>query len=140
MFVRDLLKVPNHPLFKNVVLLVCPILNADGNEQISKKNRTNQNGPVNGVGVRHNGQMLDLNRDAMKLESPEMLGVVTNVLNRWDPAIVMDCHTTNGSFHQEPVTFTWMMNPNGSRELINYMRDKMMPWISNQLSVEITKR
>ncbi len=136
MFVRDLLKVPNHPLFKNVVLLVCPILNADGNEQISKKNRTNQNGPVNGVGVRHNGQMLDLNRDAMKLESPEMLGVVTNVLNRWDPAIVMDCHTTNGSFHQEPVTFTWMMNPNGSRELINYMRDKMMPWISNQLSVK----
>lgn len=136
MFVRDLLKTPNHPLLKNIVLLVCPILNADGNELISTKNRTNQNGPVNGVGVRHNAQMLDLNRDAMKLESPEMAGVVANVLNRWDPAIVMDCHTTNGSYHQEPVTFTWMMNPNGSRELINYMRDRMMPWVSNQLSVK----
>ncbi|HDP74326.1 MAG TPA: hypothetical protein ENN49_00325 [Bacteroidales bacterium] len=136
MFVRDLLKNSNNPLFKKIVLLVCPILNVDGNERISTKNRPQQNGPVNGVGVRHNGQMLDLNRDAMKLESPEMLGVVTNVLNRWDPAIVMDCHTTNGSYHQEPVTFTWMMNPNGNSELINYMRDKMMPWVSSQLSVK----
>ncbi|HRR12185.1 MAG TPA: M14 family metallopeptidase [Tenuifilum sp.] len=136
MFVRDLLKNPNNPLFKNIVLLVCPILNADGNESISPKNRPWQNGPVNGVGVRHNGQMLDLNRDAMKLETPEMVGVVTNVLNRWDPSIVMDCHTTNGSYHQEPVTFTWMMNPNGNRELINYMRDRMMPWVSTQLSVK----
>ncbi|MBC7125971.1 MAG: hypothetical protein H5T24_10100, partial [Bacteroidales bacterium] len=136
MFVRDLLKNPNNPLFKNIVLLVCPILNADGNESISPKNRPWQNGPVNGVGLRHNGQMLDINRDAMKLETPEMVGVVTNVLNRWDPAIVMDCHTTNGSYHQEPVTFTWMMNPNGNRELKNYMRDKMMPWVANQLSVK----
>ncbi len=136
MFVRDILKAPGSPLLNDVVLLVCPILNADGNEQISKQNRPNQNGPVNGVGVRYNAQMLDLNRDAMKLESPEMQGVVQNVLNRWDPAIVMDCHTTNGSYHQEPVTFTWMMNPNGSRDLINYMRDKMMPWVSNQLSVK----
>lgn len=136
MFARDLIKNPNNPMLKSIVLLVCPILNPDGNEKISPGNRTWQNGPVNGVGVRYNGQMLDLNRDAMKLESPEMLGVVANVLNRWDPAIVMDCHTTNGSYHQEPVTFTWMMNPNGSRELIDYMRDKMMPWVSNQLSVK----
>lgn len=135
-FVRNLLKNPNNPLFKSIVLLVCPIINANGNERISTGNRPWQNGPVNGVGVRHNAQMLDLNRDAMKLETPEMLGVVTNVLNRWDPAIVMDCHTTNGSYHQEPVTFTWMMNPNGNRELINYMRDKMMPWVSSQLSVK----
>ncbi|QKG79797.1 M14 family metallopeptidase [Tenuifilum thalassicum] len=136
MFVRDLLKNPKNPLLKDIVLLVCPILNPDGNERISPENRPWQNGPINGVGVRHNGQMLDLNRDAMKLESPEMIGVVKNVLNRWDPAIVMDCHTTNGSYHQEPVTFTWMMNPNGSRKLINYMRDKMMPWVSNQLSAK----
>lgn len=137
MFVRDLLKNPNNPLFKSIVLLVCPILNADGNEYISTGNRPWQNGPLNGVGIRQNAQMLDLNRDAMKLETPEMLGVVTNVLNRWDPAIVMDCHTTNGSYHQEPVTFTWMMNPNGSRELINYMRDMMMRYpLSYRLSIK----
>jgi len=32
------------------------VVNADGNEKISPLNRTYQNGPVNGVGVRYNGQ------------------------------------------------------------------------------------
>ncbi|MBN2174842.1 MAG: M14 family metallopeptidase [Bacteroidales bacterium] len=127
MLMRDLLQEHPKDVFDNIVLLVCPIFNADGNEKISKENRTNQNGPVNGVGVRYNGQNLDLNRDAMKLETPEVQGLVTQVFNRWDPALSVDCHTTNGSYHEEPVTFTWMMNPNGDRNLINYMRDKFSP-------------
>ncbi len=130
MFARDLLKDKNPEILKNVVLLICPIFNADGNEKISTPNRTNQNGPVNGVGVRYNGQFLDLNRDAMKAESPEVRGVISNVFNRWDPAVFMDCHTTNGSYHVEPVTFTWMVNPNGDNSLITYMRDKMIPEMS----------
>ncbi|GAB4320427.1 MAG: M14 family metallopeptidase [Bacteroidales bacterium] len=134
MLMRDLLKNPPENFFRDVVLLVCPVFNADGNDKISKNNRTNQNGPVNGVGVRHNGQWLDLNRDAMKLETPEMRGLVQNVFNRWDPAIAVDCHTTNGSYHEEPVTFTWMMNPNGSRELINYMRDRLAPQVHKTLA------
>jgi hypothetical protein len=48
--------------------------------------------------------------------------------------VMVDCHTTNGSFHEEPVTFTWMMNPAGDRGLINYMRDKMMPGVSKDLT------
>jgi murein tripeptide amidase MpaA len=133
MYARDLLKDKNPGLLKNVVLLICPLLNPDGNEKISPLNRTNQNGPVNGVGVRYNGQFLDLNRDAMKAESPEVRGVISNVFNRWDPSVFMDCHTTNGSYHVEPVTFTWMVNPNGDNSLISYMRDKMMPEMSKTL-------
>jgi len=133
MLARDLLKDPNSEILKNVVVLIVPNLNADGNDKISTKNRTNQVGPANGVGVRYNGQFLDLNRDAMKLETPEITGVVGKIFNVWDPAITVDCHTTNGSYHEEPVTFTWMMNPNGSRNLINYMRDKMMPEVHAQL-------
>jgi murein tripeptide amidase MpaA len=133
MFARDLLSEKNPELLKHVVFLICPLFNPDGNEKISPLNRTNQNGPVNGVGVRHNGQMLDLNRDAMKAESPEVQGVIKNVFNAWDPSIFMDCHTTDGSFHVEPVTFAWMVNPNGSSSLIEYMRLKMMPEISSTL-------
>ena len=134
MFARDLLMDKNPELLKNVVLLICPVFNADGNEKISTSNRTNQNGPVNGVGVRYNGQFLDLNRDALKAESPEVRGVIFNVFNRWDPAVFMDCHTTNGSYHVEPVTFTWMVNPNGDNSLIAYMRDKMIPVMHKTLS------
>jgi len=130
---RDILLKETPDYLKNVVLLICPIFNSDGNEPINKQNRTNQNGPVNGVGVRHNGQMLDLNRDAMKLESPEDRGFVS-AMNKWDPSLFIDLHTTNGSYHQEPLTYTWMVNPNGDRKLINYMRDKMTPWMKTTLT------
>lgn len=133
MLARDILNDKRPKILEDVVILICPNFNPDGNEKISPRNRTNQNGPVNGVGTRYNGQYLDLNRDAMKAETPEMQGLITNVLNRWDPAVTVDCHTTNGSFHEEPVTFTWMMNPNGDRNLINFMRDDMMPKVSEEL-------
>src|ERR1035437_10328289 len=133
MYVRDLLKEKNPEILKNVILLICPLFNADGNEKISPLNRTYQNGPVNGVGLRYNGQFLDLNRDAMKAESPEVRGVLANVFDKWDPAVYMDCHTTDGSYHLEPTTFTWMVNPDGDNFLITYMRDKMMPEMSKTL-------
>jgi dipeptidyl-peptidase-4 len=134
MYVRDLLNEKNPEILKNVVILVCPLFNPDGNEKISPLNRTYQNGPVNGVGVRYNGQFLDLNRDAMKAESPEVRGVLTKVFNEWDPAIFMDCHTTDGSFHIEPTTFVWMVNPDGDNSLIDYMRERMIPEMSKTLS------
>jgi hypothetical protein len=133
MFARDLLSEKDPELLNHVVFLICPLFNPDGNEKINPLNRTNQNGPVNGVGLRYNGQMLDLNRDAMKAESPEVQGVITKVFNAWDPSIFMDCHTTDGSFHVEPVTFVWMVNPNGSNPLIQYMRLKMMPEMAGNL-------
>jgi len=134
MLARDVLSgiTPNY--LKDVILLITPIFNADGNEKISKENRAHQNGPANGVGIRYNGQNLDLNRDGIKVETPEVRGMIKNILNKWDPAVTVDLHTTNGSFHEEPITFTWMNDPNGDRELINYMRDKMMPWVHNTLS------
>ncbi len=133
MFARDLLSGKNTELLRNVIFLMCPNFNPDGNEQISPLNRTYQNGPANGVGVRYNGQFLDLNRDAMKAESPEVRGVISKVFNQWDPAVFMDCHTTDGSYHVEPVTFTWMVNPDGDNSLIYYMRDKMIPEMSGTL-------
>ncbi len=132
MLARDIVKADKSNYLKDAIVLITPNLNADGNEKMSDQNRTHQNGPKV-VGIRYNGQNLDLNRDALKLESPEMRGVVQNVLNTWDPSITVDCHTTNGSFHEEPITFTWIMNPNGDRQLINYMRDKMMPWVNQRL-------
>jgi hypothetical protein len=136
MYVRDILKDKKPDVLKNVILLICPNFNPDGNQKISKMNRTHQNGPENGVGVRYNGQMLDLNRDAMKAESPEVRGLITNVFNRWQPSVFMDCHTTDGSYHVEPTTFCWMVNPDGDNSLIAYMRDKMVPVMSKRLLQE----
>lgn len=133
MLARDILLDENLPYLDNLVILIAPIFNADGNEKINPDNRRSQVGPEKGVGVRYNGQNLDLNRDGLKLESPELQGLLSNVLNRWDPALLVDLHTTNGSYHEEPVTYTWPLNQNGDLSIINYMKDKMMPWISQNL-------
>ena len=137
---RDLVLTDKYRLLDDLVVLIAPIFNADGNEKISKQNRRNQVGPEEGVGIRYNGQNLDLNRDGMKLESPEVLGLVQNVLNRWDPALLIDCHTHNGSYHQEPVTYVWNLNPNGDRSIIKYMRDKMSPAIKKMLLEKFNTR
>ncbi len=126
MLVRDILqgRTPNY--LDRLVLLVVPIFNTDGNERISPDNRTTQKGPAQGVGIRYNGQNLDLNRDGMKIESPEVAGLV-DVLNRWDPVLFLDSHTHNGSYHQEPVTWTWGLNPNGDPAVIDYMANTVWP-------------
>jgi dipeptidyl-peptidase-4 len=48
MFARDVLKDKKSPLLDHVILLICPIFNPDGNEKISTRNRTDQNGSANG--------------------------------------------------------------------------------------------
>jgi hypothetical protein len=132
MLARDILLDPKLPYLDKVVLLIAPIFNADGNDKMSPDNRRGQNGPEK-AGVRHNGQNLDLNRDAMKQESPEMQGLVRNVLLRWDPLLFIDCHTTDGSYHEEPVTYSWPLCPNGDPAIITYMRDKMLPAVNATL-------
>ena len=133
MLARDILLGKYSPYLDKLVILIAPIFNADGNEKISKENRRNQVGPEEGVGVRTNGQNLDLNRDGIKMESPEVQGLARNVLNRWDPVLLIDCHTTNGSYHKEPVTYVWPLNPNGDLSLISHMRETMMPWVNKTL-------
>ncbi len=133
MLARDIILKTHVSYLEKLVILIAPIFNADGNEKISKENRRNQVGPEEGVGVRYNGQNLDLNRDGIKMESPEVQGLARNVLNRWDPALLIDCHTTNGSYHKEPVTYVWPLNPNGDPSLIDHLRERMMPWVSKTL-------
>ena len=129
MLVRDILQQAKPPYLDKLVILIAPIFNADGNEKISPNNRRQQPGPEQGVGIRTNGQNLDLNRDAIKLESYEVAGLVENVLNRWDPLLLVDCHTTDGAYHEQTVTYSWPVSPNGDAALVEFQRSKMLPEI-----------
>ncbi len=128
MMVRDLVAKPDHPLLKHLVLAVAPIYNADGNERVSKDNRPGQIGPEEGMGQRANAKGLDLNRDFMKLDAPETRALV-RFLNEWDPALVIDTHTTNGSHHRYTLTYEGPKNPAGDRSLITFSREKLFPEI-----------
>ncbi len=110
-------------LLKNQVVLIIPIFNPDGNEKIGKNRR--DNGPAL-AGQRANGQNLDLNRDFLKLESPEVKALV-KLFNDWEPVLFVDLHTTNGSYHRSPVTYLTLCNPNSAEALRGYMWEKFLP-------------
>jgi len=110
-------------LLEHQAVLVIPIFNADGNDRLGP-NRHDEGPEV--AGVRYNGQYLDLNRDYTKLESPEVRALV-GVLTAWDPVMVVDMHTTNGSYHREPVTYTTGGHPNGPKALADTMWGKVFP-------------
>ena len=126
MLARDLATAKDRPLLKNLILVFAPIFNADGNERLDKTHRPEQNGPVDGVGIRANAQGLDLNRDFVKLESPEVRALV-RFLNQWDPAVVIDCHTTNGSYHRYTITYEGNRCPSGDAALVRFLHDDLLP-------------
>lgn len=120
------------PLLDRVVIVIAPIYNVDGNEAVDVMNRTAQYGPVGGVGRRENAKGLDLNRDYMKLESPEARALAA-AFTAWDPHLVVDLHTTNGSYHGYHLTQSIPLNLSLSPKILDYHRETMMPAIMKSL-------
>ncbi len=129
MLLRDFAFGRHQEWLENQVILFLPIFNPDGNDQLGKNRR--DNGPEL-AGVRHNGQHLDLNRDYIKLESPEVNALV-GLFREWDPVLVVDLHTTNGSYHRHPVTYSTLANANSPLELRDYMWQEFFPRVGREL-------
>jgi hypothetical protein len=125
MLARRLVSGDLKPMTRQIVFLIAPDYNADGNEKITPMNRTQQNGPLAGVGTRENSKGLDLNRDYMKLDSAEARALV-GLMNKWDPHVAVDLHTTNGSYHANHLTYSPILNPNADPRLIEFTRSKML--------------
>jgi hypothetical protein len=132
MLARDLALNPGHPLLRELVFLVAPIYNPDGNERVSPDNRPGQDGPSAGMGQRRNAQGLDLNRDYVKLESPECRAMA-RLLTEWDPDLIIDTHTTNGSRHRYVLTYDAPLNPSGHAGPIDFVRETLLPEASRRL-------
>ena len=120
------------PLLDRMVVVIAPNYNADGNEAVDVMNRTAQYGPVAGVGRRENVKGLDLNRDYMKLESAEARALAA-AFTAWDPHLVVDLHTTNGSYHGYHLTQSIPLNLSLSARILDYHRQTMMPAIMKSL-------
>jgi hypothetical protein len=132
MLLRDVTVGPLAHLLDSVILLVVPIYNADGNERFGPgaEHRPGQNGPAH-VGLRPNGQGLDLNRDYIKMEAPETRGAA-RLINEWDPDFFIDLHTTNGSYHGYSLTYSPGLNPNGNAAN-DYIRETFLPTVRSRV-------
>ena len=123
------------PLLDRMVIVIAPIYNVDGNEGVDVMNRTAQYGPIAGVGRRENIKGLDLNRDYMKLESAEARALAA-AFTAWDPHLVVDLHTTNGSYHGYHLTQSIPLNLSLSAKTLDYHRETMMPAIMKSLEAK----
>jgi hypothetical protein len=104
MLLRDLTIGAKHPhLLDHVILVWLPIFNVDGHENSGPYNRINQNGPRE-MGFRATSQRLNLNRDYMKADAPEMRDWLA-MFDAWLPDLFMDIHTTDGADYQYDLTW-----------------------------------
>jgi murein tripeptide amidase MpaA len=117
---------------QSMVFLITPIFNADGNERYGLRNRPRQNGPINGMGTRANGQNININRDFMKLETPEGRAFV-KLWNDYNPYVGMDLHTSDGSTHGYHLTYSPPLNPNTSDFIMNMMKNEWFPFVTEQI-------
>jgi hypothetical protein len=141
MLMRDWLDGRQAGLYDELVVVVVPLFNPDGNDRIDPKNRElnlakleGHIGPPKGVGTRVNASGINLNRDYMRQEAPEMRLLTARVFRAWRAHLSIDCHATNGSVHRFALTYdTPHTVESGRREPIEYMRTKLLPEVTRRL-------
>ena len=96
MLLRDILVTRRRAaLLDHSIILSIAVFNADGHERQSPYNRINENGPAR-MGFRVTAQRLNLNRDYIKADTPEMRAWL-RLYSAWLPDMLIDNHVTDGS-------------------------------------------
>lgn len=112
-------------LLDHAIILMIPIFNVDGHERFGPFNRINQNGPEE-VGWRVTAQNLNLNRDFMKADTPEMRAFLT-LFHTWLPDLYVDCHVTDGIDFQYDITYSTELFQNLDPALVAWLREEFLP-------------
>jgi hypothetical protein len=122
--IRELTLGKLRPLLDELVVVCCPDFNPDGNDAWTV------NVAAGGIGVRGqrgNFQGMDLNRDAIKLESPNMRGLCINLLNRWDPVVSIDLHCMGPVRHGYALLYAPSYTPTAHPGPRNYTSEVLFP-------------
>jgi len=69
----------------------------------------------------------------MKLEAAEARALAA-AFTAWDPHLMVDLHTTNGSYHGYHLTYSIPLNLSLPSSLLDFHRDRMMPAITTALA------
>jgi hypothetical protein len=131
MLIRDIaIHKTRAALLDHVTILFMPIFNVDGHERTSPYNRANQKGPVE-TGWRTTARGLNLNRDYLKADAPEMQDWL-RLYTRWLPEFLVDCHVTDGADYQYVVTY--------AMENLGSMDAELTQWINGRFLGPLTDR
>jgi hypothetical protein len=117
MILRDLALGKLKPLLKQVNFLIMPQANPHGNF----------------VDRRQNEQNLDLNRDHVKLESPETQAV-HKVFRAWMPEVSLDLHEKGDDYNR--ISTGCVSNININPAIERYSREKVFPALAKKVAAD----
>ncbi|HPK05365.1 MAG TPA: M14 family metallopeptidase [Bacteroidales bacterium] len=132
MLIRDIVVYKKYnDLLENITILFIPVFNVDGHERFGPYNRINQNGPKE-MGWRTTAQNLNLNRDFVKADAPEMQAWL-KLFNEWKPHFFIDCHSTDGADYQYAITYMIETLGNMDNNLTHWLSDVYEPSVSKKM-------
>jgi hypothetical protein len=117
---------------RDLTVLFIPILNVDGHERFSPYGRINQDGPEE-MGWRVNARNLNLNRDFLKADTPEMQDWL-RLFTAWRPDFFVDVHSTDGADYQYAISYSLELHGNLDPELTAWARDTYLPFVEAEMA------
>jgi len=132
MLVRDMvIKKTRAKWLDSAIFLVMPVFNVDGHESRSPFNRANQNGP-DITGTRAQAQQLNLNRDYIKGQTPEMQAFL-HLYHAWLPDFMFDNHVTDGADYQYDVTWDMAHHADIGAPTAAWITDRYIPELDKRM-------
>jgi len=122
MLMRDILFGKRKSLLDNLIIIVCPNFNVDGTDTLSLSE-----GTPHILGSAVNAQNINLNRDAIRVETAEIAGLYRTVFNRWDPTLIYDGHLMGRVQHGYAIGYATCTVPASHPGPRNYVFDKLFP-------------
>ncbi|MBM3311769.1 MAG: hypothetical protein FJY80_09695, partial [Candidatus Aminicenantes bacterium] len=122
MLMRDILLGRRKALLDSLVVIVCPCFNVDGTDTLSLNE-----GTPHLLGSGTNAQNLNLNRDAVKVETAEVAGLYRTIFNRWDPTLIYDGHLMGRVQHGYAIGYVTSTVPAAHPGPRDYVFEKLFP-------------
>lgn len=122
MLMRDILLGKRRGLLDKLIIIVCPNFNVDGTDTLALNE-----GTPHLLGSGTNAQNINLNRDAVRIETAEIAGLYRTVFNRWDPVLVYDGHLMGRVQHGYAIAYATCTVPTAHPGPRDYVFDKLFP-------------
>jgi hypothetical protein len=132
MIARDLTVGRRGHLLENQIVVIAPIFNVDGTDTVVAQTGSLGSETPHLHGTRENSQGLDLNRDAVKLETVEANGLY-RLLNDWDPVLLLDGHLMSRVNHGYANTYGTTTVPAAAPGPRDYTHDTLFPAVRDMV-------
>jgi hypothetical protein len=135
MLIRDMTVTKRYAAWLDqTIFVIIPVFNVDGHENFSPYHRPSQQGPKS-TGLRATAQRVNLNRDYVKGDTPEMRAWL-RVFNSWHPDFLIDNHVTDGSDMQYDVTWDMARNQDLAEPAGTWVREKFVPELNKRMEAD----